>query len=206
MAELFRFRCFRCQKLLGAPASKFGRTIQCPRCGADLVVPSPEDAPDAGEEAPADEPGLDLNLNLDLGEGLVSTPARRGPSSSLRDPNFADGGANPVAFLESGPLDVPAGSAAGPEPEPEADPEADEPGPAPVIDPAAPGLVVDRTPRVSPVTGRPVAALAASDAAGRRRDVVLPRTVVLAWQLGALLGTGFAFVAGLLVGHYVWTG
>ena len=27
MAELFRFRCFNCQKLMGSPPSKFGKTV-----------------------------------------------------------------------------------------------------------------------------------------------------------------------------------
>ena len=33
MAELFKFRCFQCQKLIGAPPSKFGKVVKCPRCG-----------------------------------------------------------------------------------------------------------------------------------------------------------------------------
>lgn len=35
-------------------------------------------------------------------------------------------------------------------------------------------------------------------------DLVLPRAVVRFWSLASLLGTIGAFVAGLLVGHFLW--
>jgi hypothetical protein len=38
----------------------------------------------------------------------------------------------------------------------------------------------------------------------RARDVVLPRSVVLAWSLFVLLALAAAFGAGLLAGHFVW--
>jgi hypothetical protein len=38
----------------------------------------------------------------------------------------------------------------------------------------------------------------------RARDVVLPRSVVLAWSLFVLLALALAFGAGLLAGHYIW--
>lgn len=195
MAELFRFRCFRCQKLLGAPPSKFGKTIQCPRCTAELVVPTPGEEVEAETDEPGEEHAFALNLD-DLGSGLRPLPGRRtpAPSSSLRDPRFDDGGANPVAFLENVPAPAPVAAAPAT--------SADENEPDAVANP----VVVDLAPRVSPVTGRkPIAITAdASDLPSRRRDVVLPRTVVLAWALGALLGTGSAFLAGLMIGHFVW--
>jgi phage FluMu protein Com len=36
------------------------------------------------------------------------------------------------------------------------------------------------------------------------REVVLPASVVLAWSLFVLLGIAASFVAGLLIGHYLW--
>ena len=38
----------------------------------------------------------------------------------------------------------------------------------------------------------------------RVRDVVLPASVVLAWSLFVLAGIAMAFVAGLLMGHFLW--
>jgi hypothetical protein len=39
---------------------------------------------------------------------------------------------------------------------------------------------------------------------GRVREVVLPASVVLAWSLFVLLGITLSFVAGLLMGHFLW--
>ncbi|MFO0908222.1 MAG: hypothetical protein U0794_07660 [Isosphaeraceae bacterium] len=38
----------------------------------------------------------------------------------------------------------------------------------------------------------------------RSRDIVLPRSVVASWSFLVLLAVSFAFVAGLLAGHYLW--
>ena len=38
----------------------------------------------------------------------------------------------------------------------------------------------------------------------RVTEVVLPASVVVAWSLFALLGIGLSFVAGLLMGHFIW--
>ena len=38
----------------------------------------------------------------------------------------------------------------------------------------------------------------------RVRDVVLPASVVLSWSLFVLLGIALSFVAGLLMGHFLW--
>jgi DNA-directed RNA polymerase subunit RPC12/RpoP len=40
----------------------------------------------------------------------------------------------------------------------------------------------------------------------RPHDLVLPRSVVMAWSLFVLLALALAFAAGLLAGHYVWRG
>jgi phage FluMu protein Com len=39
----------------------------------------------------------------------------------------------------------------------------------------------------------------------RIREVVLPASVVLSWSLFVLLGIALSFVAGLLMGHFLWT-
>jgi hypothetical protein len=38
----------------------------------------------------------------------------------------------------------------------------------------------------------------------RSRDLVIPRSVVSAWSLLVLSAIGFAFMTGLLAGHYIW--
>jgi hypothetical protein len=38
----------------------------------------------------------------------------------------------------------------------------------------------------------------------RIREVTLPATVVLAWSLFVLLSVAMSFVAGLMIGHYLW--
>jgi hypothetical protein len=42
--EPIRFRCYRCNKLLGVPARKVGSTVSCPQCQAELQVPRLEAA------------------------------------------------------------------------------------------------------------------------------------------------------------------
>jgi hypothetical protein len=36
------------------------------------------------------------------------------------------------------------------------------------------------------------------------REVVLPASVVVAWSIFVLLSVAFSFIAGLMVGHYLW--
>ena len=69
-----------------------------------------------------------------------------------------------------------------------------EPAPA-----AEPGLVIPPIrydPPPAPTPGRPDVP--------RPADVILPPSVVLAWSLLVLAAVPFAFLAGLLLGHFVW--
>jgi hypothetical protein len=38
----------------------------------------------------------------------------------------------------------------------------------------------------------------------RVSEIILPASVVLAWSLFVLLGIALSFVAGLLMGHFLW--
>ncbi len=38
-----KFRCYQCNQLIGVSRSKVGKVIACPRCGADLIVPEPDE-------------------------------------------------------------------------------------------------------------------------------------------------------------------
>jgi len=188
MAELFRFRCFNCQKLMGAPASKFGKKAHCPRCGVELIVPIPEDT--VGQDEPEDEEeenpdAVDLGA---LGVDLTAPPPRKLAPTSLRDAGFIEPASNPIAFLESAP--------AAPEEE-SANEEGDSPAPEESVVP------IDLKTPVAPLTERRPRVIA-EDNQSRRRDVILPRTAAIAWAMSSLLGIGFAFIAGMLIGHYLW--
>jgi phage FluMu protein Com len=185
MATLFKFRCYQCNKLLGAPASKIGRIIHCPKCGAELIVPLPDDEEAASDSSEGDEFRLeDLGLRLEP-ERLVEPPPTIVPHLAI-DPSLPD----PIAFLESEAVNAP---------EPSPDATGEEPPPIEGLpetpDPAETPLVPGSRRRGRSILAEPVA---------RRRDVILPRTAAVAWALFALLGMAFAFTTGLLVGHFLW--
>lgn len=177
MAELFKFRCYHCEKLLGVPRSKIGSVVRCPRCGAELAVPSqvegepPPPVPDPDAFRPED-----LGLNLDPGPSLKAAPPRK------PEPE----GPNPIAFLEQiaeappddGP-DVPA--------DPPALPEIPDPLDSPL----------------SPIARRAGRSRRAAPSP-RRGDVILPRTAAIAWAMFGLMGMAFAFASGLVIGHFLW--
>ncbi len=187
MAELFKFRCYQCQKLIGAPPSRFGKVVKCPKCGVDLIVPSPDDEP-----TPEPEPDPDAFRPEDLGLHLEPEPISRPIVNAPPPP--APVGPDPVAFLNR--LEV-----VGESPDPEAPvehPEGSE-GQEPAPDESS----VLPDPGVEPLVPRK-RGRTASQVAGptpRARDVVLPRTAAVAWALFALLGLAFAFLAGLLLGQ-----
>ena len=51
------FRCSRCNALLRTPDDTAGRTAVCPKCGAELAVPSPEKTPEYSPTTPPEEAG-----------------------------------------------------------------------------------------------------------------------------------------------------
>ncbi len=76
----------------------------------------------------------------------------------------------------------------------------DMPPPLPISAPVPDPKVV-----VPPISIEPDAIRPPSAAEPRSiREVVLPASVVLAWSLFVLMAVPLAFVAGLMVGHYVW--
>ena len=182
MAELFKFRCPDCKKLLGVPPRKVGRVVHCPRCRAELVVPDPAttDEPDA-----PDEETFDLGIDLGYASPLDLRPeGLAGPAHERPDPDALQA----IAFLESA-----TGLPGDPSDPPETDEEA-------ATDEEAEPIVRPATEPLTPRSRRP-ATRAASE---RRRDVVLPRTAAIAWALFALLSLALSFTAGLMIGHYRW--
>ena len=194
MAELFRFRCSGCAKLLGVSPRKVGRSVACPQCGTDLIVPSPDDTATENPDDSGDD-FADLGIDLGFGSPLAIRPPERSPADRLPVEDEASAFLGKIA--EMGLTE--------PEPSPTADnPEhqPDDPG-APddepdaeeeplVATPAEPLVARSRRPRPSPATF------------DRRRDVNLPRTAVILWALFALFSLALSFVAGLMIGHYRW--
>ena len=190
MAELFKFRCYQCQKLIGAPPSRFGKVVKCPRCGAELIVPWPDD-----QGPPTEEPDADAFRLEDLGLRLDPEPLK--PPSAPSPPPLEPVGPDPIAFLEQ------VGEAGEP-PEPEA---RESPPPIPGEPSGDPGGPADLPqPREEPLVPRKRGrrASASLEPSARARDVVLPRTAAVAWALFALLALAFAFTSGLFVGHTLW--
>jgi DNA-directed RNA polymerase subunit RPC12/RpoP len=226
-----KFRCYRCNQLLGVSPAKAGSTVACPKCSADLVVPEPADlapAPAASGLSSEAVPAVEAGGHFDP---VVA--------SLLSEINVEDIRVEPgVAILESttalSPVSMPPPVAAPPSAQPATEwvPEPTQPQslpesagfavveppppvspPAPQTPPVAPPVV----PRVNPAESAqaeivvPPIKLAERKivevdrgSAPRPRDVVIPRSVVLAWSLLVLAAVTFAFVAGLLCGHFVW--
>lgn len=168
MAEApIKFRCHRCDKLLGVSARKAGAVVNCPECGASLQIPAPEpnpQAPQAGGWAlPGDIAGLrpeDIRVEPEFAGIVIAPEPMRPPPQPPETP-----------------------------PEDAAEPPDDPPAAEETILPAI---------RVEP----PFADDQPTNRAST--EVVLPSTVVLAWSLLVLMAVPLAFLAGLLVGHFVW--
>ena len=188
MAELFKFRCYQCQKLIGAPPSKFGKVVNCPRCGVELIVPSPESE---GESPDESAPDPDAFRPEDI--GLSLQPERVGRPDAPSAKPLEPGEPNPIAFLEQVASAPETPQAPVPD-EPAAD--ENEPTEGPVLpDPAEEPLVPRR---------RGERRIRQNEASSRARDVVLPRTAAVAWAMFGLFALAFAFTAGLLIGHFLW--
>jgi phage FluMu protein Com len=74
-------------------------------------------------------------------------------------------------------------------------PEIDMPSEAPKVDAVAPPIEIE-TP----------ALLKAPDAPRHIREVTVPASVVLMWSLFGLAGLAVSFIAGLMIGHFLWRG
>jgi hypothetical protein len=187
MAELFKFRCYQCQKLIGAPASKFGKVVKCPTCKVELIVPLPE-----GEQPPPEPEDPDAfrpeEFGIHLEAERLSPPKPASTTSSVLEPV----GPDPIAFLKT-VAEVPPPETSEPY-EPKDSP--DEPNDLDALPEPKPEPLVPR--------GRTRSVAARTEALPRARDVVLPRTAAVAYSLIGLLGLGFAFISGLLLGHFLW--
>ncbi|WZO99640.1 hypothetical protein EP7_001251 [Isosphaeraceae bacterium EP7] len=199
-APIVRFRCYRCDQLLGVSASKVGRTATCPRCRAELLVPTPEAepvesvAPESAIEPPAPVPAG----SFDFPAQAPSTPERLSGDPVLE---FDLGSieiaptrlVDPVIRRESSPFRASTDVA----PPFSAELLVQPPETAPFI----PDEIIAAEIRLDPprVVDRDIASRR-----GRGREVTLSPSVVTAWMFFVLLGLALSFVGGLLVGHYLW--
>ena len=216
------FRCFRCQQVLKTSRSKVGSVVHCVKCGVELIVPEPPPPSPSGSgadggdpesiaDAPTREvsihtrPGgpspLDLRLETDVidirPEDIRAQVQADPPTRTGRRPDSEEF----ERIVRTAPVPVRPEPVPLPEtaltPPPVA-PRVAAPEPAPT--PALPPIVVASEPfRAEPTISTPE-----MTARARRRDVSIPRATVVAWSWLVLLALAFAFLAGLLAGHYLW--
>jgi DNA-directed RNA polymerase subunit RPC12/RpoP len=272
-----RFRCYRCNQLLGAGSSKIGHVIQCPKCGADLLVPPPSAPGQSSDAIARAAPGsffdAPLDLNSILPEHIRAHESRDDSGEkSRRDESGQSESSSLDSVIE---FEFPAESVEAFTARVETEPQRDAPRPStneqikesqnPVVDRREEIAEAYRTERNTPISAstessdsesvvafpfvvddRPAAsssqavpaavhepapaavhvAVTKTEAATnsketavhasktfvepkiviRARDIVIPRVVVFAWSLLAILGLGFAFIAGLMIGHFLWIG
>ena len=283
--ERLKFRCYRCNQLLGATPNKAGSVVTCPKCSAELLIPVPELPAEEGAEiqapepSPAPNPALapaqaqarvrpepraaaaqalaaaasersatatavkhplrpaqapaypddlaavlppdlidlrpeDLRVEAEFFESLtrqsptpeVREPAPWPPTAAFAPSFESEPYVSPVpaaSFIETASSHVPAPAREAQSylietvdltlPKPVESPPS---APSPVrTDPASVGtaIAIEHPPILPPSEPR------------RITEVVLPASAVLAFSLFALLGIALSFVAGLLLGHFIWT-
>ncbi len=174
MPSAFTFRCPHCDKLLGASRSRIGNTVDCPRCKAELSVPSPEE-----DARPAE----------------AARPRKAGPPPPAFEPYFPEldfqedpyslRGDKPERASQRSGESKAARSVATSTPSPESVRNSTDSGES------APALSTSGDAFPTPV-GAP---------SPRRNDVQLPRTALILWSFIVLLAIVFAFLTGYLAGR-----
>ncbi len=270
-----RFRCYRCNQLLGASAKRAGSIITCPKCGAELKVPRPDEqmvAADASRSGPGlgtesrvparpspltaksggsglpafmDEIAAaipddlatlrpeDIRVEAGFGDLVVTTSEGLvtrvpGEEESHGGPLAGDPTELNAYFAQSSPpTELPQEVPAEPpsifqaqavpivppqpppvvpiQPSPPAPAQAMVVAPAPVpprsadppvdlgLDEVLPAIKIETTSLLPPARQvQPV------------NEVILQPATVLAWSLLVLMALPLAFLAGLLMGHFVW--
>jgi hypothetical protein len=202
------FRCFQCQQVLGTSRAKVGSVVVCPKCKAELIVPEPPtpepaatvvDRPSVMRSASTPKLAADLSAirpeDIRVEPGVLTHVTTVTQTSEVES-HVTESGVRKSHVTESG---VPASAV---------HTEVDVP-PAPVDVPPEPPSVEPEFPAIE-IKHEPILdaalrmAAAARSITPRPRDITLPRAAVVAWSLFALLGLVLAFVAGLLIGHYLW--
>lgn len=267
--ERLKFRCYRCNQLLGATPNKAGSVVTCPKCSAELLIPLPElpadngpeveprppeppPAPPRAEPKPKSEPELAVRA-LPKPEVTAIQPAPRSATAATYLDELA--AALPPDLIDLRPEDLrveaeffesltrqpPAPVVREPAPWPPAETLSaslasesyvSPPSTPPVVETSSAPAPVKRSPLLTEtvnlapkpveVAPRPLPASAETAVLDtsieiehptilppkietrRVSEVTLPASVVLTWSLSVLLGILFSFIAGLLMGHFLW--
>ncbi len=220
-----KFRCYRCNQLLGVSSRRAGTVISCPKCAAELKVPRPEeqtvtaDASRSGHgftpesrvpvssTAPTSKSGGNAlpSFMEEIAAAIPDDLATLRPEDIRVEAEFVDlvvttseGITSPAPAakepqsepLPGDPVEVEAYFAQTPPP---AEPRSVDPPVDPAIGAVLPAINIETTTLLPP--GRHLQAVS---------EVILQPATVLAWSLLVLLALPMAFLAGLLIGHFVW--
>ncbi|MFO0957030.1 MAG: hypothetical protein U0800_06120 [Isosphaeraceae bacterium] len=214
MNDLIRFRCTRCNSSLKVAGGKAGSRVACPKCGLELTIPE-SSAADPGGRSPADE-GLRADAAPAYAPegGTFAVPT--GPEPIAAPAPFSAAGAAPpgAGFLNLDlRLDDPP-SARNPRaaetkmvlppttPSAPAQPQA---AATPAVPLPIPAVSAEARPvAIAPTSGE-TASIRGERGSLRTRDVVMPRAAVVAYSTFAILALLFAFLAGLMIGHFLWS-
>jgi phage FluMu protein Com len=232
-AELLKFRCYRCNQLLAVASSRAGSVVACPRCKAELQIPSGELVPKEETEKPArrhragsltsnaatsrsNAPEIptflaeiaaaippevaelrpeDLRVEADVFESITREPAPPPTPPLMPQAAVETPAASPLADRQPELTPSELSNLFAPTPQTSE--------PAPALTQPSPVSSESRA-FVPPIEIEPPSILAAGTEIRRSLEVILPASVVLAWSLFVLLGIALSFVAGLMVGHFLW--
>jgi hypothetical protein len=279
--ERLKFRCYRCSQLLSVPTNRVGRVVSCPKCKADLLIPSEEpqaagelqagggaqaEPPSKGDtddrrraepqaqtdpdsesqtnqpaepsppsEAPwaaistesPPKPGSAITLpdelaamippdlvdlrpeDLRVEAEFFQSLTRRSPAMTALEPSRWQPPELSTPTLSHEVLVSLAPARAPVEPSMQ-EGAAETPAAPPETIAAAPSQVDTATSPspagsvVPPIEIEPPTILAPGTEIRRVSEVTLPASVVLAWSLFVLAGVAMSFIAGLMIGHYLW--
>lgn len=224
-----KFRCVHCNRLLSAPANRIGKAIACPKCvqavaipalGAgselDATQPEPPSKAAAGgarrsaaaQKARDDIPEFMAEIAAAIpDEVLAIQPEDIRAEVPLLGIDFApvDRIDPPIEISQSEEWTFPADPEVPPaaDPGPRDDVRADSWFNSPATDSSREATAEDALPPIE-VEAVPLRSTASELTVCRTGDVILPASVILAWSLFVLFAQAFAFLAGLLIGHYYW--
>lgn len=228
-----KFRCYQCNQLLGVPPKRAGSVIACPRCGAELLVPRPESEPEpvlAEEMAPGtvaagrsrsrgsassaeiagSVAGSMPSFMNELGSAIPEDLVALRPEDIRVEAEFVD-----LVVTTNEPTSVTSEPAltsdqvgfspelisadtflAEPPPVSRILTQATTEQPPPLG--AAPGTVLPE------ISIEPPSILPSNRQTGPVREVLIQPAVLLIWSMIVLLSLPMAFIAGLLIGHFLW--
>jgi phage FluMu protein Com len=221
--ERIRVRCSQCNQLIGVAQKKIGAVISCPRCKAELLVPNPEETPAGPDAFPAEnvEPSRARSTTVaaspvaetrtlpsfmeQIAAAIPDDLASLRPEDIRVEAEFVD-----LVITTTPPVETP--PAAEPTPSenvvtvsdtrPTNTAQVTEPLPiTPPDPPAAEGTFSAILPEINI---EPPTILPKGHELRPMHEVVLQPATVLAWSLLVLLSLPMAFLAGLLIGHFVW--